>query len=236
MAIEQQKKLAQKIHLIDKQPSPRYIAGIDVGFEQKGQITRAAVALLSFPELSLIDFAVARRPTQFPYIPGLLSFRELPAILDAMNLLALLPDLLMIDGHGIAHPRRFGLACHIALITSLPSIGVGKSRLIGTHELISDKNTNQNLIHHGEIIGKVIQSRIKARPIYISPGNNISLDHSVELVLASLKGYRLPEPIRWAHRIASDPKNKLLRALSQEKNLIERVRNHVERQNPDEIC
>ncbi|MDE3022582.1 MAG: deoxyribonuclease V [Pseudomonadota bacterium] len=234
-AIDQQKTLAQQISLIDREAPVKCIAGIDVGFEAKGRITRAAAALVMLPDLHLIDFAIARRPTSFPYIPGLLSFREIPAILDALNNLVYHPDLLLVDGHGIAHPRKFGIACHLGLVTDITSIGVGKSRLVGTSNPLTEKITCTELAYRGETIGQVIQSKAGTKPLYVSPGHHISIEKATTRVFESLKGYRLPEPIRWAHRLASDPENILLRALAKEPQLINRPREHVKRFDPSEI-
>ncbi len=132
-ARELQLELRNRIVTSDQFTAPHTVAGVDVGFKSQGRVTRAAVAVLSFPDLLPLDQAVSYQPTRFPYIPGLLSFREIPAILEAMNALSIRPDMLLCDGQGLAHPRRFGLACHLGLLTDIPSIGVAKSRLIGTH-------------------------------------------------------------------------------------------------------
>jgi deoxyribonuclease V len=184
------------------------VAGVDVGFEDGGTVTRAAVAVLSFPELRLVDRALAKRPTTFPYIPGLLSFREIPALLEALKMLDRAPDLLLCDGQGYAHPRRFGLACHLGVLTDLPSIGVAKSRLIGTHpSLDRKKGARVGLTDGGETIGMVLRTREGVRPVYVSIGHRVSLDTAVRYVLACTPRYRLPETTRWAHRIASVEKD-----------------------------
>lgn len=175
-----------------------------MGFEQQGKITRAAIALLHFPSLELAEHSIARLPTQFPYVPGLLSFREVPAVLDALQRLKLTPDLLLCDGQGIAHPRRLGIACHLGVLTDLPAIGVAKSRLIGTHDdLPTEKGSWVSLIDKGETIGAVLRSRTGVSPLYISPGHRIDLVTSIEYVLACTPKYRLPETTRWAHKLAS---------------------------------
>jgi deoxyribonuclease V len=203
-AIEIQERLRS---LLDNQYHSDYItrvAGVDVGFENGGSVTRAAVAVLSFPGLELVERAIARRPTCFPYIPGLLSFREIPAVLDALDRLERLPDLLLCDGQGIAHPRRLGIAAHLGLLTGLPSIGVGKTRLIGQHrEPGNEKGEWEPLIDKGETIGAVVRTRRGVKPLFISPGHRMDLQASIDYVLACTTRYRLPETTRWAHRLAS---------------------------------
>lgn len=205
-AIALQQTLRNQIILTDDFAEIRYVAGVDVGFEASGTITRAAVAVLSLDSLQLVDRAIARRPTGFPYIPGLLSFREVPAILDAMNHLTLRPDLLLVDGMGTAHPRRFGIACHLGLLTQLPALGVGKSRLVGTHaELGNDRGDTQPLIHQGETIGVALRTRPGTKPLFISPGHRISLPSAIAYTLRCTTKYRLPETTRQAHKLASGP-------------------------------
>jgi deoxyribonuclease V len=180
------------------------VAGVDVGFEDKGRTTRAAVAVLGFPGLELYEQAVCRLPTCFPYVPGYLSFRELPAVLQALGQLATAPDLLLCDGQGLAHPRRFGLACHLGVLTDIPSIGVAKSRLIGEHaELPAAKGQWVPLLDKGEIIGAVVRTRANVSPLYISIGHRISLVTAIDYVLHATTRFRLPETTRWAHRLAS---------------------------------
>jgi deoxyribonuclease V len=199
-----QSELASRVERRDRLPLPRRIAGVDVGFEEAGRITRAAVAVLDFPSLQPVDQAVARQATRFPYIPGLLSFREIPAILLALQGLQTAPDLLLCDGQGLAHPRRFGLACHLGLLTDIPSIGVAKTRLIGIHEaLAEEKGSWVPLIDREEEVGAVVRSRRGVKPIYVSIGHRISLPTAIHYVLAATTRYKLPETTRAAHRLAS---------------------------------
>jgi deoxyribonuclease V len=204
-AIAIQKRLRNLVSLQDELPETvRCVAGVDVGFEEGGTVTRAAVAKLSFPELELIDSAVARRPTSFPYIPGLLSFREIPAILDALQALRDLPDLMLVDGQGYAHPRRLGIACHLGVLTDIPTIGVGKTRLLGVHDGVPDRRGAWvPLLDKGETIGAVLRTRQGVKPVYISPGHRVALQTAVEWVMRCTKRYRLPETTRHAHRLAS---------------------------------
>jgi deoxyribonuclease V len=204
-AIALQQSLRDAVITTDQLQTIRYVAGVDVGFENAGNITRAAVAVLSFPALQLQEQTIARRPTVFPYIPGLLSFREVPAVLDALEKLQTLPDLLLCDGQGTAHPRRFGIACHLGLLTNIPSIGVAKSLLIGKHTDVPDeKGAWQPLQHKGETIGAALRTRPKTKPLYISPGHRVSLETAIDYVLQCTTKYRLPETTRFAHKLASE--------------------------------
>ena len=203
-AIALQQRLRGEVIDEDRFARITTVAGVDVGFEERGAVTRAAVAVLTFPELQLQEQEIARRPTVFPYVPGLLSFREIPAVLDALSRLRRMPDLLLCDGQGRAHPRRFGIACHLGVLTDLPAIGVAKSRLIGTHAALGEeKGARQPLYDKGEVIGMVLRSRRGVRPLYISVGHRIALESAVDIVLRCITRYRLPETTRAAHRLAS---------------------------------
>lgn len=199
-----QQELRTRVVQEDAFGSVRHIAGVDVGFEDQKRITRAAVVVLDAATLEPIESRVARLPTAFPYVPGLLSFREVPAILAALDELRTRPDLILCDGQGIAHPRRFGVACHLGVLTDIPCIGVAKSRLVGTHaDPGPDKGTRTDLIDGEERIGVVLRSRDRVRPLYVSVGHRVGLDTAVEQVMNCLTRYRLPEPTRLADRIAS---------------------------------
>lgn len=203
-AIEIQQTLRQEVITKDDFGIVQYVAGIDVGFEDQGATTRAAVAVLSYPDLKFCDHAIARRPTTFPYIPGFLSFREVPAVLDALENLKTLPDLLLCDGQGIAHPRRFGIACHLGILTNLPSIGVAKSLLVGKFgEVPDERGASVPLMHKGETIGAVLRTRPGTKPLYISSGHRIGLDSAIAYVMGCTTKYRLPETTRHAHKLAS---------------------------------
>lgn len=196
--------LAKQVRRTDELGPVRTVAGIDIGYEEDGRVTRAAVAVLSFPDLQPLTDAVARRPTSFPYIPGLLSFREVPAALDALDNLGHPPDLLLCDGQGYAHPRRFGLACHLGVVTGLATIGVAKSRLLGEFgEVGTHKGSWTPLRDGGETIGAVLRTRDDVRPLFVSIGHRISLPTAIRYVLACTTRYRLPETTRRAHRLAS---------------------------------
>ena len=204
-AIAIQEKLRVEIITSDSFQEPvQYVAGVDMGFEAEGTISRAAVAVLSFPDLKLQESAIARRPTSFPYIPGFLSFREIPAVLNALEKISITPDIILCDGQGIAHPRRFGIACHLGLIVDIPTIGVAKSLLIGKHqEVPEEKGSWQPLINRGETIGAVLRTRTGTKPLYISSGHRVSLTTAIDYVLRCTPKYRLPETTRIADKLAS---------------------------------
>lgn len=199
-----QERLRGRVLRADDFGSVRHVAGTDVAFEDGGRITRGAIAVLRFPSLELVEHAIARRPTSFPYVPGLLSFREIPALLAALQRLRIVPDLVLCDGQGIAHPRRFGLACHFGVLTGLPSIGVAKSRLVGRHaEPPAEKGGRSDLLDGDEVIGAVLRSRTGVRPLYVSTGHRVGLESAVRYTLACCTRYRLPETTRWADRLAA---------------------------------
>lgn len=203
-AIAIQESLLDRVVLCDDFGELKTVAGVDVGFEENNAVTRAAIAVLDYETLDLIESAIARRPTTFPYVPGLLSFREIPAVLQAMLKLKTIPSLLLCDGQGIAHPRRFGIAAHLGLLTNIPSVGVAKSRLIGTYEEVpAIKGCYVPLMDRGEQIGEVVRTRTNVKPLFISPGHRVGFDSARRIVLHCTTRYRLPETTRWAHKLAS---------------------------------
>ena len=160
--------------------------------------------LLDFPSLELLDYAVITAELRFPYVPGLLSFRECPPALAALRALPQRPDLLLCDGQGLAHPRRFGIACHLGVLLDIPAIGAAKSRLIGTHEEPHSERGSQAPLFDGEErIGSVVRTRTNVHPIYVSVGHRVSLQTAVELTMNCAPRYRIPEPTRQAHKLAS---------------------------------
>ena len=179
------------------------IAGIDVSIDRQGGTGRAAVAVLRYPSLEIAAESVHEGPLTMPYIPGLLSFRELPLILPALEKLDIEPDLFIVDGQGIAHPRRLGIAAHLGLFTGKPIIGCAKSRLCGEHaEVGTDKGDFVDLMDGQEVIGRVVRTRQGCKAVYISTGHRISLETAVEWVLKLSGELRLPEPVRQAHQAA----------------------------------
>jgi deoxyribonuclease V len=206
-AIAIQNQLRSQVITEDQLGDVQYVAGVDLGFEEDGAISRAAVAVLSFPDLQLQEKAIAKRPTTFPYIPGFLSFREIPAILNALETVSITPDLIVCDGQGIAHPRRLGIACHLGVLIDIPTIGAAKSLLVGKHDEVPvEKGSWQPLRYRGEVVGAVVRSRTGVKPLYVSPGYRISLPTAIDYVLRCTTKYRLPETTRWADKLASNRK------------------------------
>lgn len=201
-AIAIQQRLRTMLH--DAPPialdSVHTVAGIDASYTDVG---RAAVVVLTYPDLQLVEQVTAVHENVFPYIPGLLAFREGPVVEDAMRKLTVQPDLLMFDGQGYAHPRRMGLACHMGLYLDRPSVGCAKSRLVGRY---ADPGPNAGdrspLIDHGETIGVVLRSKPRTNPLFISHGYKMTLENSLEVIMHCLRGYRLPEPTRLADKLA----------------------------------
>ncbi len=199
-----QEKLCHQVITEDLFGDIKYVAGVDVGYSNDNRITQGAIAVLSFPELELKEQAIAKRPTSFPYIPGLLSFREIPAILDAFKKLNIIPDLLLCDGQGLIHPRRFGLACHLGVLVNIPSIGVAKSHYIGKYDAVGlEKGNWQPLIYQEKVIGAVVRSRTGVKPIYVLTGHKISLKTAINYVLKCTSKYPLPETTHRADKLAS---------------------------------
>ncbi|MET0331823.1 MAG: deoxyribonuclease V [Dyella sp.] len=199
-----QRELTHRLRLEDDYPPLHRVAGVDVGFEDGGETTRAAAVLLDGPSLQPLAQVLVRLPTRMPYIPGLLSFRELPAVLEALAQLPHTPDLIYVDGQGIAHPRGLGIAAHLGAITDLPTIGVAKSILVGCHGALGEsRGSRAELRYRGQLIGTVLRSKNKVRPLIVSPGHRVSMESAAPLVLACCTRYRLPEPTRLADRLAS---------------------------------
>ena len=199
-----QLELAGQISHQTETIKPRFVAGVDISAPDSRGIARAAVVILNYPELQLAEVKTAEDKPNFPYIPGLLSFREAPLILAACQKLCINPDLIMVDGQGIAHPRRFGIASHLGLLLDIPSIGCAKSRLCGTHSPVTAKvGDYTELIDNGEIIGVALRSKVDTNPIYISIGHRIDLPTAIHWIIKCCRGYRLPEPSRLAHFAAS---------------------------------
>lgn len=203
-AVQLQNELRQRIALQWDGRRVNTVAGVDMSLTDEK--AHAAIVVLRFPDLTAIEGVTADAPLNFPYVPGLLSFREGPAILAAWAKLQHLPDLVMIDGQGIAHPRSIGIASHMGLWLQRPTIGVGKSKLYGTFEMPGpNAGDATDLIDPKtkHIIGAVLRSKVRSNPLFISPGHLIDVPRAVDFVMQCLRGYRLPEPTRWAHNVAA---------------------------------
>lgn len=204
-AIALQKKLAGKIILSHSEVSTiKNVAGVDVSYKRNGNLFHAAVVVLDYASMKIVESVTASGEVSFPYVPGLLSFRELPIILDAFKKLKTIPDVILADAQGIAHPRRLGLACHLGLWLDLPTIGSAKSKLCGEYEEPSENKGAQKPLFDDKIeIGRVLRTKDKVRPMFVSPGHKVDIKASVEIVLGCSSGYRLPEPTRQAHLLSN---------------------------------
>jgi len=204
-AIALQKEMRSRLLLTWDDRPVAAVGGVDVSI--KGETARAAIVILRYPDLAPLTSATADVPLTFPYIPGLLAFREIPAILAAWDKLTPKPDLVMVDGQGIAHPRGMGIASHLGLWIECPTIGVAKSRLYGAHVEPGPGKGDRALLYDERdpkrVIGAVLRTRPGTTPLYISPGHLIDLEHSIRFVLDCVTQYRLPEPTRWAHNVGA---------------------------------
>lgn len=181
------------------------IAGCDISFNRFSDVVYAGVVVLRLPTLEIVEEAGVRTEARFPYVPGLLSFREIPALLEAWARLRTEPDVAMVDGHGIAHPRRMGIAAHFGLVIDRPTLGCAKSILVGHHEEPADARGDwRPLVYRGETIGAALRTKPRTKPVYISVGNRLELPEAVDLALRCDRGYRIPEPTRQAHRFVNE--------------------------------
>ena len=198
-----QSELSARVSRRGKVGSPRCVAGVDISTTRGDDTARAAVVALSYPEMQIVDTRVVERQVTFPYVPGLLSFREAPLIISACEELEVEPDLILVDGQGIAHPRRLGLASHLGLLWDKPTIGCAKSRLCGEHQPVPvDAGAHAKIADRGEVIGAAVRTKRNVKPVYVSIGHKIELGAAIQWVLRCCRGRRLPEPTRLAHLAA----------------------------------
>lgn len=203
-AIQIQEALRRRLDLREARRPTETVAGVDVSYDTRTPTVYAAVVLMRLHDHKVLETATATRPATFPYIPGLLSFREAPAVLQAVTRLTRRPDCLLCDGQGIAHPRRFGLACHLGLLLNLPSIGCAKSVLVGEYQEPPEKRGGfRMLIDRGEQVGIILRTRDGVEPVYVSPGYRMSTQQAREIVLKATGRYRVPEPTRQAHLLVN---------------------------------
>ncbi|MFJ6195301.1 deoxyribonuclease V [Micromonospora sp. NPDC092111] len=205
-AVAVQERLRPLADLVGPGPGrPATVAGLDVAYAQDGALLAAAVTVLDAATLEVVDRAVSVGRPAFDYVPGLFAFRELPALLAALDRLTTRPELLVCDGHGLAHPRRFGLACHLGVVTGLPAIGVGKTPLVGGWTGPGPRRGDSApLVDGGEVVGRVLRTRDGVKPVFVSVGHRMGLDNAVDQVLALTPRYRLPETTRTADRLCRD--------------------------------
>ncbi|CAM3544117.1 Endonuclease V [Vibrio aerogenes CECT 7868] len=203
-ALTLQQQLAAQVIKTDQLRTVNYIAGVDVAYPDSGDRLVAAVVILDADTLEVIETQTAEDEVHFPYIPGLFSFRELPPLLKAFEKVQQTPDLILCDGQGLAHPRRFGLACHLGMLFDVPTIGCGKTRLTGEHEQPApERGASAPLIDQNEVIGCVLRTQTNINPVYVSVGHKISLETACKWVLKAAPKYRLPETTRQADHLVN---------------------------------
>jgi deoxyribonuclease V len=204
-AVALQRRLAGRVRTTGLARDPVLVAGCDMSSERFGKVLTCGVVVLRLPDLDVVESAAVQVPARFPYVPGLLSFREAPGILEALGRIRARPDVLVLDGHGLAHPRRFGIACHVGLVAGIPSLGCAKSILVGTHgRLGARRGATARLVHHGRTVGVALRTKGRARPVYVSVGTGMTLRQAVRIVLRCGGGVRVPEPTRMAHILVND--------------------------------
>jgi deoxyribonuclease V len=202
-AVEIQLRLADRVLKINEVTMPRFVAGVDISAGKAQEMATGAVVVLSYPELRLVETRLISGKLPFPYVPGLLSFRESPLILAACEKLLVSPDLILVDGQGFAHPRRLGLASHLGLLLNTPTIGCAKSRLCGSHEEPgAEPGSYAELVDKGEVVGVALRTKYEAKPVYVSIGHKVDLKAAIYWVLECCRGYRVTDPIRLAHLAA----------------------------------
>ncbi len=199
-----QSRLASRVQFSPLVTMPKVFAGLDCAFSKDGRRIVAAIVVLKLPDFEQVETAVAVRKVTFPYIPGLLSFREAPACIDAVEKLRTSPDVFIVDGQGYAHPRRFGIACHIGILVGKPTVGCAKSRLIGTFDAPAGRRGSYAALKDdNEVIGAVLRTRSNIKPVFVSVGNKCTLQDAISVVLECTTRYRLPEPSRLAHQLVT---------------------------------
>ncbi|MFT4093985.1 MAG: deoxyribonuclease V [Niabella sp.] len=204
-AVQLQKQLREKINIQPLHAAVNYIGGADISFNKFEETVYAGIIILKYPDLIPVEKVSVVTETKFPYISGLLAFREVPALLMAWNKLTIKPDVMVLDGQGIAHERRLGIATHFGLITDTPSVGCAKSRLTGSYtEPDNIPFAESPLVHKNEQVGVVLKTKINCKPVFVSPGHKISVQQSVEIIKSCTKKYRIPEPTRLAHLLVNE--------------------------------
>lgn len=202
-ALDIQRKLAAQVSRTTEVTVPRFIAGVDISVKRELGIATGAVVVLKYPELELVETKIVNGELDFPYVPGLLSFRESPLTLAACERLTITPDLILVDGQGIAHPRRMGLASHLGLFLDIPTVGCAKSLLCGSYEAPgTEPGSYTEVVDSGEVIAAALRTRQGVKPVYVSIGHKVDLQTAIQWVLNCCRGYRLPEPTRLAHLAA----------------------------------
>jgi deoxyribonuclease V len=200
-ALAIQAALRRRVRLVPLRRAPRLVAGADVAYSRPTHRMHAAVVVLDMPSFEVVEVARSVSMARFPYIPGLFSFREIPPLLRAFSRLRCAPDVILFDGQGLAHPRRLGLACHAGILLATPAIGCAKSRLVGEHDPVGPRRGDrEDLTVEGDVVGVALRTRPGVKPVFVSPGHRVDLASAINVVLATSRGFRLPEPVRLAHR------------------------------------
>ena len=200
-AVAIQRDLAEHVRAEPLPDQIGTVCGVDVSV--RGDRVRTALVVMTLPDLEVVEHATWEGPVAFPYVPGLLSFREMPAILPALDRLTVEPDVFMLDAQGRAHPRRFGLACHLGVLLDKPAIGVAKTILVGKHGPLGEaKGSAADLVHRGEVVGRALRTREGVKPVYVSVGHRATLDDTTALALACATRFKLPMPTHLAHRLS----------------------------------
>ena len=203
-AVALQRELREQVDTSPWGGSPRTIGGADISYNKFSDVIYAAIVVLDYATQEVIHRSMVHDKMTFPYVPGLLSFREIPSLMKAWNALEPKPDLMMMDGHGIAHPRRIGIATHFGLLTGVPTIGCGKTVLLGKFEEPGlEKGSYSPMIDQGETVAYALRTKNKVKPVYTGPGNGLSLEEARDITLHCARGYRIPEPTRQAHLLAN---------------------------------
>ncbi|MGD2125982.1 MAG: deoxyribonuclease V [Desulfobacteraceae bacterium] len=203
-AIDIQKRLKPRLRLKKLSRDLQYVAGTDVSSSKKSNTIWAGVVVLRYPDLVSVEEKWFKAKTDFPYVPGLLSFREIPVLLQALKRLEISPDLILCDGQGIAHPRGLGLASHLGLLVDRPTIGCAKNRLVGEFSEVGRKKGSYTYLwHKGHVIGAVARTRTGVKPLFVSPGNRVTLEESLKIAFRCCKKYRVPQPTRLAHLLVN---------------------------------
>jgi deoxyribonuclease V len=206
-----QQQLQKRIDLHPLEKPIELIAGADVSYSTKNKTVFAGIVIFRYPDLIKVETAYTVSESNFPYIPGYLTFREAPALLETFQKLLTKPDVIIFDGQGIAHPRRLGIATHLGIILNMPTIGCAKSRLIGIHdEAPSERGAFAELYYNNEKIGVALRTRANTKPVYVSPGHKITLSESIDIVLAACTKFRIPEPTRAAHHLVNEIRKQYL--------------------------
>ncbi|MFH1484981.1 MAG: deoxyribonuclease V [Chloroflexota bacterium] len=210
-----QRQLAPRVSMRNEVQQVRLVAGVDIAAGRSGGTARGVVVVVQYPEMVLVEQRTVDQKLEFPYVPGLLSFRELPLIIAAWEKLSVWPDLVLVDGHGLAHPRRLGIACHLGLLLDTPAIGCAKTILCGSHdELGREAGCHASLVDRGEIVGAALRTRQGVKPVYVSIGHKVDLGAAMDWVSRCCRGFRLPEPTRMAHAVAGGASLELVKERS----------------------